>query len=380
MRLRNIDLLRGVVMVLMCIDHARDYTMCHPADPMVLEDTNFTVYIFRILAHFCAPIFIILAGISARLSGRKKTKKELSKYLFTRGLILCLLEITLVNWAWSFNPTYKMIYLQVIWAIGISMVVLSALIYLKDRYIFLISIIVIAGHDLFDNLCFQEGTFMYYLWSFLLQKNVLPITEHLSVRTTYPVLPVIAVIALGYVMGKLYTEKTCEYRKKAFLFSGISLLVIFLILRLFVGYGDPYKWQIFANNTLTIMSIFNVTKYPFSFQFLLMTLGLCFVYLSLSEGKIESVKTSIIESIGNTPMFFYILHIYILHTLALVGALYMGETLNFRNYLGGIPSNFGLPMWYMWCMVAIPVFGLYPLCKKYLNLKRSRKYKWTTYI
>lgn len=380
MRLRNIDILRGIVMVLMCIDHARDYTIYHPADPMVLETTPFIVYIFRIFAHFCAPTFILLAGISARLSGRRKTKKELSKYLLTRGLVLCLLEITLVNWAWSFNPTYKMIYLQVIWAIGISMIVLSAFIYLKDRYIFIISALVIVGHNLFDKVSFQEGTFMYYIWSFLLQKNVLPITEFLSVRTTYPVLPVIAVMGLGYVIARLYTEKSEDYRKKTFLVSGVSLLIVFFILRLVVGYGDPFGWQIFDNNFQSVMSIFNVTKYPFSLQFLLMTLGVCFIYLSVTDGKIESSKTSLFESIGNTPMFFYILHIYVLHILALLAVLYEGIPVSFSDYLGGIPYDFGVPMWYMWSMVAITVVGLYPLCKKYLKLKQSKKYKWTSYI
>lgn len=380
MRLRNIDILRGIVMVLMCIDHARDYTIYHPADPMVLESTPFIVYIFRFFAHFCAPAFILLAGISAKLSGRKKTKKELSKYLLTRGLILCLLELTLVNWAWSFNPTYKMIYLQVIWAIGISMIALSALIYLKDRYIFMISTLVIVGHNLFDKVSFHEGTFMYYIWSFLLQKNVLPVTEFLSVRTTYPFLPVIAVMGLGYVIARFYTEKSRDYRKKIFLISGISLLVIFFLLRLVVGYGDPFGWQIYDNHFFTVMSVFNVTKYPFSLQFLLMTFGVCFIYLSLTDGKMQSSKVSLFESIGSTPMFFYILHIYVLHTLALIAMVFDGVSLNFNRYLGGIPYNLGVPMWYMWLMVAVTVVGLYVLCKKYLKLKQSKKYKWTSYI
>lgn len=367
-------------MVLMCIDHARDYTIYHPADPMVLEDTSFVVYLFRIMAHFCAPTFIVLAGISARLSGRKKTNKELSKYLLTRGLVLCLLEITLVNWAWSFNPTYKMIYLQVIWAIGISMIVLSALVYLKDRYIIVLSVLVIAGHNLFDKVSFSEGSFLYYLWSLLLQKNVLPITDFLSVRTTYPVLPVIAVMALGYVLGKLYTEKTDEVRKKVFLQLGSILIISFFVMRLVVGYGDPYQWQVSDSTELTIMSIFNVTKYPFSLNFLLMTLGVCFVYLSLTDGLLHSAKKSLFESIGNTPMFFYILHIYVLHILAIVALLYDGGSINLREYLGGIPYDFGVSMWYMWCMVAVTVVGLYPLCKGYLKLKQSRKYKWTSYI
>lgn len=150
-----------------CIDHARDYTHYHPTDPMVLEDTSFAVYILRILAHFCALIFILLAGISARLSGSRKSPNQLSVFLLTRGLVLCLLEITLVNWAWSFNPAYKMIYLQVIWAIGIAMIAMSFLVYMKDKYILLLAVIIIAGHNLFDHVTFHDNTCEHYAWSLM---------------------------------------------------------------------------------------------------------------------------------------------------------------------------------------------------------------------
>lgn len=380
MRLRNIDLLRGIVMVLMCIDHARDYTHYHPTDPMVLEDTSFAVYILRILAHFCAPIFILLAGISARLSGSRKTPGQLSVFLLTRGLVLCLLEITLVNWAWSFNPAYNLIYLQVIWAIGIAMIAMSFLVYMKDKYILLLAVIIIAGHNLFDHVVFHDNTCEHYAWSLMLQKNILAITDFLSVRTTYPFLPVIGVMTLGYVVGKLYLSKHSEQRKKILMVSGIAMFGLFLILRLFVGYGDPHTWQIFDDTGLTVMSVFNVTKYPFSLQFVLMTLSVAFIYLSITDGKLQQMKTSVIELIGNTPMLFYILHIYVLHGIALLVVIYTGITPDFVNNLGGIPSGFGYPVWWLWWIIALTILGLYPLCKKYMALKKSKKYKWTSYI
>lgn len=379
MRLKNIDLLRGIVMIIMCIDHARDYTHFHPSDPMNLVDTPFLVYILRILTHFCAPVFILLAGISARISGKRKSKIELTKFLLSRGFILCLLEITLVNWAWSFNPAYKMIYLQVIWAIGISMIVLSLLIHLKDKYILLIAVFIIVGHNLFDEVTFSQNSIMFYIWSFLLQKNVLPITEWLSVRTTYPVLPVIGIITLGYVIGKWYYDALDILRKKVLLTVGLCMLISFFILRLFIGYGDPYSFKIYDNRELTFMSIFNVTKYPLSFQFILMTLSGAFIFLGLTDRKIN-MPTSPIITIGQTPLFFYILHIYVIHCIALIGVLCQGITPDFVNNLGGIPSDFGLPLWYLWWIIPLTVLIIYPLSKKYLSLRQSKKYKWTSYI
>lgn len=366
-------------MIIMCIDHARDYTHFHPSDPMNLVDMPFLVYILRILTHFCAPVFILLAGISARISGKRKSKIELTKFLLSRGFILCLLEITLVNWAWSFNPAYKMIYLQVIWAIGISMIVLSLLIHLKDKYILLIAVFIIVGHNLFDEVTFSQNSIMFYIWSFLLQKNVLPITEWLSVRTTYPVLPVIGIITLGYVIGKWYYDALDILRKKVLLTVGLCMLISFFILRLFIGYGDPYSFKIYDNRELTFMSIFNVTKYPLSFQFILMTLSGAFIFLGLTDRKIN-MPTSPIIIIGQTPLFFYILHIYVIHCIALIGVLCQGITPDFVNNLGGIPSDFGLPLWYLWWIIPLTVLIIYPLSKKYLSLRQSKKYKWTSYI
>lgn len=379
MRLKNIDILRGIVMILMCIDHARDYTLFHPADPMDLSNTPFMVYLLRILAHFCAPTFILLAGLSARLYGRNKSKKQLTHFLFSRGLVLCVLELTLVNWAWSFNPFYKLYYLQVIWALGISMIALSALIWLRSRYILIIALVIIGGRNLLDTLHFEEGTAMYYIWSLLLQKNILPITEHLSVRTTYPVLPVIAIMALGYVVGLLYTNFAPEKRKQYLIYLGGGCIVIFLFSRLVVGYGDPFPFVYSDNMLLTLMSAFNVTKYPMSLQFILYALSFTFLFLAFTE-KLNSSDSNIFLVLGRTPMFFYILHIYILHSIALITVICSGVTPNFVNNLGGIPPEFGFPLWWLLWVIPFTVFFLSFFCKKYNKLKLSKKYAWTSYI
>lgn len=379
MRLRNIDLLRGIVMVIMCIDHARDYTLFHPADPMDLSNTSLIVYVLRILAHFCAPTFILLAGISARLSGKRRTRQELSSFLLTRGAILCLLEFTLVNWAWSFNPFYKVTYLQVIWAIGISMIVLSQLVRLREIYIFMIAIILISCHNLLDGLQFAEGTPLFYIWSFLEQKNMLAITSHWSVRTTYPLIPVIGVMALGYVAGKLYTEYTPEKRSRYLKMAGFTCFGLFILFRIIIGYGDPHAVEWNNSPEYVLLSIFNVTKYPLSFNFLMMTLTGSFLFLGFTDGKSYSEKNMFVN-LGQVPMFFYILHIYVLHLIALIILVCDGIKPDLINNLGGMPLDWGFPLWYLIWIVPTTVLILLPLCRKYHQLKISKKYKWTNYI
>ena len=379
MRLKNIDVLRGIVMILMCIDHARDYTLFHPTSPMDLSNTPFIVFLLRILANFCAPTFILLAGLSARLYGRNKTKQQLSKFLLSRGIVLCILELTLVNWAWDFNPFYKLYYLQVIWALGISMIFLSALIWMRSRYILLVALVIIGGHNLLDHVHFEKGTAMHYVWSFFLEMNILPITDHLSVRTTYPVLPVIAVMALGYIVGLLYTNFDAMKRKTYLMYIGMSSFALFLILRIFVGYGDSSPFEVSSDPLMTFMSLFNLTKYPLSFQFNLYALSFTFLFLAFTE-KMNVKDNNLFLILGRTPMFFYILHLYVLHSIALIAVICSGLKPDFVNYLGGIPPQFGIPLWWLLWIIPFTVLSLSFLCKRYYKLKLSKKYSWTSYI
>lgn len=380
MRLRNIDIIRGVVMIIMCIDHARDYTLYHPLDPMDLDNTSFIVYALRILAHFCAPTFILLSGISISLQREKKTKKELSSYLLSRGLILCLLELTLVNWGWSFNPFYKMTYLQIIWAIGIAMITMAFLIHIKDKYIAILALIVIFGHNLFDFVSFPSHSIANYIWSFLEQKNVLEITDSWSVRTTYPVLPVIAIMALGFVVGYMYKKSFNAQNRVLILrsFACISFL-LFLLFRMIIGYGDPYSVEWSELPILSVMSLFNVTKYPMSLQFILFTLSVTSLFLALTD-SLKVKDNNPILVLGQVPLFFYISHLYVLHSIILIILAVEGVKIDLINNLGGVPSDFGVPLWWLLWIVLLILVILFPICTKYRHLKFSRKYKWTSYI
>lgn len=374
-RFDNIDILRGVVMIIMCIDHARDYTGIFPADPMLLEQTPLWLYLLRILAHFCAPTFILLSGISLGISGERTSKQALSHYLLTRGAVLVFLELTLVNWGWSFNPLYGVVYLQIIWAIGISMMIMAAAIHLRRKAILALSLLILFGHNLFGEVSFGEGTPQHYLWSFFMQKNMLPVFEGLTVRTTYPVLPVLAVMMFGYCLSNFYTRLDSLARRKKLLLLGGGMFVLFLILRLVVGYGDSaqVEWEHWGKST------FNLTKYPLSLNFVLCYLSLPLLYLSLSDMHQYS-HSNIFISLGRCPMFFYIFHLYLLHIIILLYLLYDGYVLDFTASLGGVPAEVGFPAW--WLLWVIPlVVGLLILpCRAYYKLRKSGRYKWMRYI
>lgn len=376
-RLTNIDMLRGIVMILMCIDHARDYTLFHPSDPMILSATPFSVWLLRVLAHFCAPTFIFLAGISIWMAGRRKEKADLSSFLFVRGAILCLLEITFVNWAWSFNPCFHTIYLQIIWAMGISMMAMGALIHLPRHLLAGGCMAVLLLHNLFDSVRFEENSFMFYLWSLLIQKNLLPLGEHLMARTTYPVLPVIALMGLGYAVGKWYTHLDAATRKKNLRYTAFAMLGLFVLFRLVIGYGDSSPVETGKGALTYFMSSLNTTKYPLSLDFILLYLSIPVLILSVTDGK--EIK-GITVTLGRVPMFFYILHIYLLHAIILLWLVGQGEEINLSRNLGGVAATTGYPMEFLWLVIPFTVAVLYIPCKWYYGIRKKKRYAITKYL
>ncbi len=374
-RFENIDILRGVVMILMCIDHARDYTGLYPADPIILNESPTWLYILRILAHFCAPAFIFLSGISIGISGAKKNKMDLSRFLLSRGLILVLLEVTLVNWGWSFNPLYGVTYLQVIWAIGISMMIMGAVIHLRRWMVLSIASLILLSHNLFSGISLAEGTAAHYIWSFLLQKNLLPITDSHMVRTTYPILPVLAIMMIGYWVSNWYTNLESKDRRGRLLVMGSSMLALFFVFRLVVGYGDPYpiEWDRWG------LSLINLTKYPMSLNFVLFYLSISIIFLALSE-EWKFRESNLLLTLGRVPMFFYILHLYVLHSIVLIYLYFNGYTFDFVESLGSVPSGVGYPAWWLWWIIPFVVGVLIMPCRWYYKLKIDRRYKWTRYI
>lgn len=320
-RLQSIDALRGLVIVFMLLDHVRETFFLHRqvSDPMAVDVTEPSLFFSRTLSHFCAPVFVLLTGLSAWLYGEKhQGRGDVSAFLFKRGLVLVLLEFTLVNFAWTFQLPPSVIYMQVIWAIGLSMIALSALVWLPRGWLLALGVAIVAGHNLLDGLHFPSGSAMHVPWAILHDRGWLEVSESLRLRTSYPVLPWIGVIALGYCLGPWFGRASqAGLRQKRLLLAGTAALAGFLFLRLLNGYGEA-PWQVHADTMQTLMSLLNITKYPPSLLFLALTLGCGLLLLWAFERCGQTRWISILAVFGAAPMFFYLLHLYVLKLLYLV--------------------------------------------------------------
>lgn len=365
----SIDVLRGLVMVLMAIDHVRDFFSNAHFDPTDLDRTTPALFLTRFITHYCAPVFCLLAGTGAFLSsGRGKSTRELSWFLFTRGLWLVVLELTLVRFGWTFDLGYHRTPLQVIWALGWSMVVLAGLVHLPRNAILAFGLALIVGHNAFDG--FHGGGSL--AWQ-LLHEPFKPIVFDASHRATiiYPLVPWIGVMAVGFAAGPLFVGEPAE-RRRRLVWLGLGLIVAFIVLRATGVYGDARPWSFRSSALFTVFSFVNTTKYPPSLLYLLMTLGPAFVAL----GMLESVRGPIAEKLalfGRVPMFFYLLHLPLIHGLAAVFALqrYGTRALTFGPM--NIPDDFGYSLPVVYAAWAAVILMLYPACRWFADLKRRRR-------
>ena len=377
-RIESIDLLKGLVMVIMALDHVREYfhasnSLFDPADP---ERSYLFLFFTRWITHFCAPTFSFLAGLSAYMAGKKKTKNELSVFLLSRGLWLVFLEVTIVNFAWYFDFSYRTVSLLVIWSLGMSMILLAGLIYLPKNGLLIFCCTLILGHNLLDNVHVQN-----LFWSLLHDQKMLQLTEHTSMFIGYPLIPWVAVMALGYYFGRFYENGfTAEKRKKYFNWIGIISIVLFLLLRFTNLYGDSKPFKNYGILSSDLISFFNPSKYPPSLLYILMTLGVAFLFLANSEqlkGKIVAFFTTF----GRVPFFYYILHLYLIHLIAMLFAqlsgigwqkLILSTWINFDPNVKGYGFNL-LVVYLVWFgLIAM----LYPICKWYDRYKQDHKEKW----
>ncbi|PKQ44257.1 DUF1624 domain-containing protein [Confluentibacter flavum] len=382
-RIESIDILRGLVMVIMALDHVRDYFYYGSFfnDPTNLETTTPLLFFTRFITHYCAPVFVFLAGTSAFLYGNNKTKLELFKFLFTRGLWLILLEIVVNTFIWTFDFTYSLLIFQVIWAIGFSMVCLSILIYLPKKIILIISIILIAGHNLLDGIVMQGQSFQSVMWYILHQQQTLTPNPDFMIFLHYPVIPWIGVMALGYCFGTLYKKDfDATLRQKWLLRLGLGALALFFVLRGINMYGDLEPWTIQDTTTKTILSFFNVTKYPPSLVYILITIGPSLLFLYV----IETVKTRLTDFFlvfGRVPLFYYFLHVLVIHAFAILGILVFGGhwrdmILTQDVFANAKLINYGYSLLVVYLVWIGIVLFLFPFCKKYMVYKATHKDKW----
>ncbi|MFI5141800.1 MAG: DUF1624 domain-containing protein, partial [Bacteroidia bacterium] len=303
-RIESIDLLKGLVMVIMALDHVRDYFhysafFYSPTDPV---HSTLPIFFTRWITHFCAPTFSFLAGISAYMVGKRKTQNELAGFLLKRGLWLIFIEITVVNFAWYFDFQFRTFGLLVIWALGISMLMLAALIYLPKVYILIFSLLLIFCHNLFDNIQISDNL----LWSVLHEGLFYQSTDGARhVMIGYPLIPWIAVMSLGYYFGTFYnTTFDTAKRKKIFNLIGVFALLLFCVLRYTNFYGDPHPFKHYDTIAGNIISFFNPNKYPPSLQYLLMTLGGTLLFLANAE-NLKGRVVNFFCSFGRVPFFYY---------------------------------------------------------------------------
>ncbi len=363
-RLTSIDATRGLVMLLMLVDHTREFFYMHEqvSDPVNVLTTSPQLFFTRLSAHLCAPVFVLLTGLAAWLYQSKTNKKEASLFLLKRGLFLMLLEITLINFGWSFSLAPETLFLQVIWAIGLSMLTLAALLWLPMKAILAIGLTIIFTHNLLDPITFHEQGLSHTLWAILHDRSYIYITDLLRIRTSYPLLPWIGVIALGYSLGPLFKTSYPEVkRQKQLIGMGVLSLISFVILRLTNFYGDSSLWQLYDNPMSSIISFFNVTKYPPSLQFLLLTLGFGFIILALLEKKLP--WKNILSTFGSVPMFFYIIHIYLVHLINKFCILLWGTNQGQYFSFSGV--------WGLWIFSLIIAVPLWFLCRWYGEIKRK---------
>ena len=383
-RIEAIDFLRGLVMVLMALDHVRMYLGYGTwyAEPTNLATTTPLLFFTRWITHFCAPVFVFLAGTSAFLYGtRQANVKQTAWYVFTRGVWLILVEVVIINFAWTFDVTYSFLILQVLWAIGISMLTLSALVFLPKRLILAIGLILVFGHNLLDSITAQGSSAQDLIWYALHQPNAVFIDSTRVINFVYPALPWIGLMTLGYVLGALYkNDFPVERRKRWLLNIGICATILFIALRGLNLYGEPRHWQTQDSPVFSLMSFLNTTKYPPSLHFLLMTMGPALIFLAVVESVGPRLAGPIIV-FGRVPFFFYIVHLYVIHALAVLMLVYQGRDwsqyiLSARGIASGTLSNFGLRLEAVYVVWLLVILLLYPLCRWYQKYRENNPSKW----
>jgi uncharacterized membrane protein len=385
-RIESIDVLRGLVMIIMALDHVRDYfhIAANTDDPLNLVTTTPILFFTRWITHFCAPVFVFLSGTSVYLQGLRKSKKELSIFLMKRGLWLIFIELAIITFAWSFNPAYNVFFFQVIWAIGISMFVMGLLIRLPFNIILSLGILIVFGHNILDFPESAQGFQAGFWWDLLHYGRFTPfhISENHDMLMVYPFVPWLGLMMLGYCFGKLLlSAKTIEERRRKLNILGVCLILFFTVLRFSNLYGDPVPWTPQKNFLYTFFSFINVFKYPPSLLYMCITIGPALLVLSLFE-KIRNRFTDTIKIYGRVAFFYYILHLYLIHTLSMIAFFIRGHNMNdaydpkshFPFYFEIPGEGYNLPVVYaVWILV---ILALYPLCKKYDRYKTEHREKW----
>jgi uncharacterized membrane protein len=388
-RIVSLDIFRGLIMVIMALDHTRDFFTNVGFEPETLAQTWPALFFTRWITHFCAPMFFLLAGTGAYLYGNRHSPAELTRFLWTRGLWLIILEFSVVGTAWSFQLPFG--FFGVIWALGASMVLMSGIVRMPIRWIATLAAVMIFFHHLLDRLRPAQFGSLAWLWSLLHKRGGMLLPFGIRQFVLFPLIPLVGVMAAGHVLGTIYTIDR-ERRKQWLTWIGAGATVLFILLRLTNLYGNPpgglggvSQGDFHMQPTLakTVILFLDVEKYPPSLQFLLMTIGPSLLLLAWLDRATVPRGLSAIWMFGRVPMFFYVLHLYVIHSLAIIVSAVRGQSLHWLFH-GGIfgetPPGYGYDLPFVYLMWITALLVLYLPCRWFAELKRKRKDWWLSYL
>lgn len=385
-RLIAIDFVRGLVMIIMALDHVRDLIHIDSItqQPTDLNTTTPILFFTRWITHLCAPTFVFLAGTSVYLSLKNSSISETRRFLITRGIWLIIVEFTLVNFGMWFDVGYHLVIFEVIAAIGFGFIILGLLINLSPNILGIIGLVIIFGHNLLPLIPFSEASIIKSVLTPFFGATVIPLSANTTFIMGYPPIPWFGIMLVGFAAGRFF-EMDSEKRKSLFLKIGIGSLLFFVILRFINIYGDSIPWSFQQNTIYTFLSFNNITKYPPSLLFCLTTLGVMFLMLAFAENA-KNKFTDIAITYGRVPLFYFIVHFYLIHLLLLLILLLQGfnfSQFEFASGTFGRPKSIssGLDLWAIYLIWIGIVVAMYPLCKWFGKYKAENKEKvWLRYL
>ena len=384
-RVDSIDVVRGIVMIVMALDHTREFFGVPGISPTDLARASAPLFLTRWITHICAPVFFLLTGTSASLTLGRRSPRGLSRLLLTRGVWLILLELTVIRcFGYQFNFDYRVTMLVVLWALGWSMIALAPLVYLPASAAAAVGVAVIALHNLLDPVRAASLGALAPLWTILHAPGIVAATGRYTVFASYPLIPWIGVTAVGYGLGALYHEP--EARRRAVLWRlGLAAAALFAALRWMNVYGDPAHWTA-RGGLFTVLSFLNTTKYPPSLLFLLMTLGPALLLLSAFDAGTPRVLQPA-RAVGKVPLFYFVAHLALIHLLAAAvcavrygDAHWMFESPRLDVYPFTPPPGWGFSLPAVYVVWACVVAMLYPACRWYAEIKQRRRAWWMSYV
>lgn len=380
-RIHSIDLVRGIIMVIMALDHIRDllHKGAMQRNPLDLTSTTPILFFTRWITHFCAPGFVFLAGVSACLFGMRKSQRSLRVFLLSRGAWLIVVDAIIMTLILTFNPHYSMIILSVLWAIGISMIILGLLVNVSWKVLLITGLIILFGHNLLDSVNPSQQSTLNILWDFIYSPPaVIPFSKAHVILVAYSFLPWTGIMLLGFVTGRLFSHTISTEKRIRFLWiSGLTVISIYILLRFINVYGDPQPWSLQKDGLFSLLSFINTNKYPPSLLFLCMTLGPLLILLALFE-RIKVHRFNFLNVYGSVPFFYYIVHFIIIRIISIFIFFVSGFGTNdiatdpFYFHPGSYGVNL-LEVYLIWIGVLLL---MYPLCKRYGTYKRNHKEKW----